>query len=66
MKVSSLAQCFEEFDVTTLVMDAPKENAPRMVVVENCGAPRRAPRRLSLDSRRIQIRDTGLRHFRVF
>jgi hypothetical protein len=37
-----------------------------MVVVEDCGAPRRAPRRLSLDSRRIQIRDTGLRHFRVF
>ena len=44
MKVSSLAQCLEEFDATTLVMDAPKENAPRMVVVEDSGAPRRAPR----------------------
>ena len=66
MKVTSLAQCLEEFDATTLVMDAPKENAPRLVVVEDCGAPRRAPRRLSFDSRRIQIRDTGLRHFRVF
>ena len=32
MKVSSLAQCLEEFDATTLVMDAPKENAPRMAV----------------------------------
>ncbi len=29
-------------------------------------APRPAPRRLSLDSRRIQIRDQGLRPFRVF
>ena len=66
MKVSSIAKCLEEIDATTLAMDAPKENAPRMVVMEDCGAPRRAPRRLSLDSRRIQIRDTGLRHFRVF
>jgi hypothetical protein len=66
MKVSSLAQCLEEFEANILVMDAPEENAPRMVVVEDCGAPRRAPRRLSLDSRRIQIRDSGLRHFRVF
>ena len=64
MKVSSLAQCLEEFEAN--LMDAPKENAPRMVVLEDCAAPRRAPRRLSLDSRRIQIRDTGLRHFRIF
>jgi hypothetical protein len=67
MKVSSLAECLEEFDATHVAMDAPKANAPRMVVVvEDCGTPRRAPRRLSLDSRRIQIRDTGLPHFRVF
>lgn len=66
MKVSSLAECLEDFEATIDGMDTPKENAPRMVVVEGCGPPRRAPRRLSLDSRRIQIRDTGLRHFRVF
>jgi hypothetical protein len=66
MKVSSLAECLEEFEAIVLVVDAPKENVPRMVVVEDCGTPRRAPRRLSFDSRRIQIRDTGLHHFRVF
>ena len=66
MKVSSLAECLEEFEAAHLVMDAPKANPPRMVVVDDCGTPRRAPRRLSLDSRRIQIRDTGLPHFRVF
>ena len=66
MKGSSLAECLEEYEATNLVMGAPKENALRMVVVEDCGTPRRAPRRPSLDSRRIQIRDTGLRHFRVF
>ena len=66
MKVSSLAECLEEFEATTLVMDARKENPPRTGVVEDCGTPRRAPRRLSLDCRLIQIRDTGLPHFRVF
>jgi hypothetical protein len=66
MKVSSLAECLEEFEATRVAMDAPKANALRMVVVEDSGTPRRAPRRLSLDSRRIQIRDTGLPHFRVF
>jgi hypothetical protein len=66
MKVSSLAECLEEFEATHVAMDAPKATAPRMVVVDDCGTPRRAPRRLSLDSRRIQIRDTGLPHFRVF
>ena len=45
MKVSSLAECLEEFEAIVLVVDAPKENVPRMVVVEDCGTPRRAPRR---------------------
>ncbi len=65
MKTSNLAECLEEFAATLVAVDAPKEK-PRMVAVEDCGTKRRAPRRLSLDSRRIQIRDTGLRHFRVF
>jgi hypothetical protein len=66
MKTSNLAECLEEFAATVVAVDTPKEKAPRMVAVEDCGTPRRAPRRLSFDSRRIQIRDTGLRHFRVF
>jgi hypothetical protein len=66
MKTSNLAECLEDFAAAIVAVDAPKENPPRMVAVENCGSKRRAPRRLSFDSRRIQIRDPGLRHFRVF
>ena len=66
MKPSNLAERLEDFAASIVAMDAPKEKSPRMVAIESCGTPRRAPRRLSFDSRRIQIRDTGLRHFRVF
>ena len=66
MKTSNLAECLEEFAANIAAVDAPKEKPPRIVAVEDCGASRRAPRRLSLDSRRIQIRDAGLPHFRVF
>ena len=66
MKPSNLAERLEDFAASIVAVDAPKEKSPRMVAIDNCGAPRRAPRRLSFDSRRIQIRDTGLRHFRVF
>jgi hypothetical protein len=37
-----------------------------MFVVATEHAARRAPRRLTLDTRRIQIRDSGLRQFRVY
>jgi hypothetical protein len=66
MKTSSLAECLEEFAATIVAVEIPTENPPRMVAVEDSGSPRRAPRRLTLDSRRIQIRDPGLPQFRVF
>ena len=66
MKTSSLAACFEDFAPTIVAVDAPKAKPPRIAAIEDSGTPRRAPRRPSFDSRRIQIRDTGLRHFRVF
>jgi hypothetical protein len=66
MKTSNLAECLEEFAATMIAVDAPKEKPPLMVAVENCETPRRAPRRLSFESRRIQIRDPGLPQFRIF
>lgn len=66
MKTSNLAECFEEFAATIVAVDAEKEKPPCIVAVEDCGRPRHAPRRLSLDARRIQIRDTGLPQFRIF
>ena len=66
MKTSNLAECLEEFAATIVAMDVPKDKPPRMVAVDDCGTPRRAPRRPSFDSRRIQIRDAGLPQFRVF
>ena len=66
MKVSNLAECLGEFADAIVAVGAENEKPPRMVAVENGGTRRREPRRLSFDSRRIQIRDTGLRHFRIF
>ncbi len=66
MKTSNLAECFEDFASIIITVDAPEAKAPRIVALEDRGMPRRAPRRSSFESRRIQIRDTGLRHFRVF
>ena len=66
MKTSNLAECLEEFAATIVAVDASNEKPPRMVAVEDCGMKRRASRRLSFDSRRIQIRDPGLPRFRVF
>ena len=66
MRTSNLAECLEEFAATIVAVEVSKENPARVLAAEECDTARRAPRRLSLDSRRIQIRDTGLRHFRVF
>jgi hypothetical protein len=66
MNTSSLAECLEEFAATIVAAEISKENPPRVVAVEDCSRPRRAPRRLTLDSRRIRIRDPGLPQFRVF
>jgi hypothetical protein len=66
MKSSNLAECLEEFAATIVAVDMSKQKTPRVMAVEVCGPPRRPARRLSLDSRRIQIRDSGLPQFRVF
>jgi hypothetical protein len=65
MGSSNLAECFEDF-VVAFAADAPKETVPRVVITDRREAPHRRPRRLSAGSRRIQVRDTGLRPFRVF
>ena len=66
MKSSNLAERLEEFAADVNAVDAPNPKSPHVVGVENLEKPPRAPRRLSLDTRRIQIRDTGLPHFRIF
>ena len=66
MKYSNLAECLEEFAATLNVIDQPQPgtNTPR--ILEGVAKPaRQAPRRLSLTARRIQVRDQGLRPFRV-
>jgi len=63
MKSSNLAQRLEEFEAT---VEALNERSPRIAMVAEQEKPPRAPRRLSFDTRRIQIRDTGLPQFRVF
>ena len=65
MKTSNLAARLEEFAAIVESVDAPEQTGPR---VPNAapGTPQRRPRRLTLDTRRIRIRDSGLRNFRVF
>ena len=63
MRISNLAECLEEFEAT---VEAPKEKPPHVASPVDRETPRRAPRRLSFDTRRIQIRDTGLPQFRIF
>ena len=66
MKSSNLAECLEEFAADASAVDAPSQKPTHVVGVEEREKPPRAPRRLSFDTRRIQIRDTGLSPFRVF
>jgi len=64
MKTSNLAERLEEYAATVERMDAAVQEPPRLPA--SSGAPPRASRRLTLDHRRIRIRDSGLRDFRVF
>lgn len=66
MKYSNLAECLEEFAPTAGVIDQPEpgQDTPR-IITAGTGGEKPAPRRLSLTARRIQIRDQGLRPFRV-
>ena len=66
MKTSNLAERLEEFSADVSAVDPPNQKAPPVVAVPDCEKPARAPRRLSFDTRRIQIRDPGLSPFRVF
>jgi hypothetical protein len=64
MKNSSLAECIEQFDAHISALEAAGAKAPPLLsVVPEVERP--AARRLTLGSRRIQIRDQGLRPFRV-
>lgn len=65
MKNSNLAERLDEFSTTILLIDAPESKAPSVLAAVP-ESPRPAPRRHSLDTRRIRIRDQGLRPFRVF
>ena len=66
MRNSNLAECLEDFAAAVQAVDEPKEKAPHVVAVADPVPGLRAPRRPSFNFRRIQIRDPGLRHFRVF
>jgi hypothetical protein len=64
MNGSSLALRIEEFESANARREELRE-VPRMSIVESHRFERRA-RRLTLTTRRIQLRDPGLRQFRVF
>jgi hypothetical protein len=66
MKHSNLAERLEQFEAEERATLAMPHGAPRMFSVVAAEEPRRVPRRLTLTQRRIQISETGLRHFRVF
>ena len=64
MKSSSLAERLEEYAATVELLNSieAKSSPPLCVVPESA---RPAPRRPAFATRRIQIRDEGLRPFRV-
>jgi hypothetical protein len=65
MRNSNLAECFDEFADVVRRIDSEDFAAPCiLVVVANTGKP--PPPRPIPARRRIQIRDQGLRAFRVF
>jgi hypothetical protein len=67
MNTSNLALRLDEFEAENPPRAASRPSlATQMAIVESQPVERRAPRRLSLTTRRIQLRDPGLRQFRVF
>jgi hypothetical protein len=65
MKYSNLAERLEQFEAEE--REASKTHSvPRVFPAAVPQVSGRAPRRLTLMHRRIQIRDSGLPHFRVF
>ncbi|HEU5133998.1 MAG TPA: hypothetical protein VFU13_02540 [Steroidobacteraceae bacterium] len=65
MKNSNLAARLEEFATVINLIEAAESRVPPVLAVVP-QRPRRTPPRLSLTTRRILIRDQGLRPFRVF
>ncbi|HEU4778730.1 MAG TPA: hypothetical protein VFS58_02490 [Steroidobacteraceae bacterium] len=66
MRNSNLAERLEEFAAALNVIDQPEpETSALQICAEVAITERKAPRRRSLTARRIQIRDQGLRPFRV-
>ena len=66
MNISNLALRLDEFaGVENEVRHAARQ-APQMIVVATPGPARRAQRRLTIGTYRIQISDPGFRQFRVF
>jgi len=66
MNISNLALRLDEFAGVENEARLAARLAPQMFVVAKDGHARRAQRRLTLGTYRIQIRDPGLRQFRVF
>ena len=66
MNISNLALRLDEFAGVENEARLAARQAPQMFVVAKHGHARRAQRRLTLGTYRIQIRDPGLRQFRVF
>lgn len=65
MNTSNLALRLEEFEAGNAPRTEARQ-APRMSIVADPVSGRRTPRRLSLTTRRIQLRDPGMHRFRVF
>ena len=66
MNTSNLALRLDEFAAAENEARLVARQSPQMFVVATEGQARRAQRRLALGTYRIQIRDPGLRQFRVF
>jgi hypothetical protein len=66
MNTSNLAVRLEEFEAIENAARVTAREFPQMCAIAANDAVRRAPRRLTLTTRRLQIRDSGLRQFRVY
>jgi hypothetical protein len=66
MNISNLARRLDEFAAVENEARATARQGPQLSAAATQGATGRARRRLALATRRIQIRDCGLRNFRVF
>ena len=66
MNTSNLALRLDEFAAAENEARQAARQSPQMCVVATHGQARRAQRRLTLGTYRIQIREPGLRRFRVF